>query len=148
MPKINQSQHCSYPASQIFQLVSDIEQYPAFLPGCHSARILKKEPPKIVAELGIQKGPVQFSFSTENTEIEPSRIAMRLIEGPFEFLNGQWSFEQLETGSRVSLSLEFAMKNKLLQITMGPIFQKLTDDMLKSFLRRATEIYGPQDVEL
>lgn len=142
MPKIYQSQHCFYHPSQVYQLVNDIEQYPKFLPGCQNARILTVEPESLSAELSIVKGPIAFQFSTRNLLVENQSIEMQLIAGPFSHLLGKWLFLPAEPGCNVSLTLEFTMKNKLLEMTAGPLFQKLTHDMLTSFLKRAKEVYG------
>tara|TARA_R110002110_G_scaffold257491_1_gene473474 strand:- start:1356 stop:1802 length:447 start_codon:yes stop_codon:yes gene_type:complete len=142
MPKIQQSQHNPYPPEQLYQLVNDIESYPQFLPGCSGAQILSVEPDEICAELSIRKGPVQLSFSTRNQLIENKRINMALLTGPFKYFSGIWSFEATDNGSLVSLEMDFALSNGLLQVTLGPILQKLTQDMVDVFLNRAEKIYG------
>lgn len=143
MAKIQQSQHNFYLPEQLYQLVNDIEQYPKFLPGCSDARILEIKDNEVCAELFIQKGPLQLSFSTRNHLIENQRIDMRLLKGPFKSFNGIWSFEAVEGGgSMVGLEMDFELSNRLLQMTLGPLFQKLAQDMVHIFLKRAKQVYG------
>jgi ribosome-associated toxin RatA of RatAB toxin-antitoxin module len=145
MPKIQQSQHNPYPPEQLYQLVNDIERYPEFLPGCSDAKILSADKDRICAELFIRKGPLQLCFSTKNQLIENKRIDMTLLTGPFKYFNGIWSFEPTDNGSLVSLEMDFALSNGLLQMTLGPLFQKLAQDMVNVFLKRAKKIYGVAD---
>jgi len=146
MPKIHQSQHNFYLPEQLYQLVNDIERYPEFLPGCSDARVLESDNNHVCAELFIQKGPLQLSFATRNHLIENQRIEMQLLKGPFKSFHGVWHFEALDNGSMVSLEMDFELSNRLLQMTLGPLFQKLAQDMVQVFLKRAEKVYGAANV--
>ena len=147
MPKIQQSQHSFHLPEQLYQLVNDIERYPQFLPGCSEARILSTTNNEICAELFIQKGPVQLSFATRNQLTENQRIDMQLLKGPFKSFHGVWSFETVTGGATVSLEMDFELNNVLLQLTLGPLFQKLAQDMVHIFIKRAKEVYGVVDAK-
>ncbi len=55
MPSINRSALVEYSASQMFDLVNDIEKYPEFMQGCTSARVLSKSKQELVGELCLTK---------------------------------------------------------------------------------------------
>lgn len=132
-----------YTASQMYHLVNDIDSYAEFLPWCDESKVLEKTDSKITASINIAYGSVNKSFTTLNTLTPGERMDMELIDGPFKTLQGEWLFTQLgDDGCKVSLNLDFEFKNKLLDITMGPIFSKIANTLVDSFTERATNVYS------
>jgi ribosome-associated toxin RatA of RatAB toxin-antitoxin module len=144
MPVIAKNILVSHAPLQMFQIVNDVEEYPKFLPGCVSAKILKKNDCNITANLKIKKGSFMGQFTTKNTLYEPTKIKMVLINGPFSELFGEWSFVSLEKekGCNVSLFLQYEFKSKLLQLVAGKMFDDLWQDILNAFVVRADKIQG------
>ncbi|MCS5707811.1 type II toxin-antitoxin system RatA family toxin [Candidatus Berkiella cookevillensis] len=141
MPIITQQQILPYHAADMYALVNDIERYPEFLPMCVDAKILSKTENELCATLFIQKGPLQFSFSTRNNLIVDKQVEMLLLDGPFEYLRGKWVFTDRSQGSDVNLKLDFEMKNTLLKLTLGPVFSALAYSMVEIFSKRAKKLY-------
>lgn len=70
-------------------------------------------------------------------------IEMHLLEGPFRHLHGFWRFESLRgSACRVSLDLEFELSNRLLRLTVTPIFNQIANSLVDAFAKRARDIYG------
>jgi ribosome-associated toxin RatA of RatAB toxin-antitoxin module len=68
---------------------------------------------------------------------------MQLVEGPFQSLAGQWSFDSIgERGSRVSFRIEFEFKNPLLAMTFNAVFESLCGSIVEAFVVRARKIYA------
>src|SRR3546814_1609454 len=87
----------------MFTLVGNIEAYPQFLPGCVSARVEHVEWPQVRARLGFRVKGLTDSFATEN-HLDDNLISMRLLDGPFRQLDGNWHFTPLgDTACKVSL---------------------------------------------
>ena len=127
----------------MYALVDDIESYPGFLPWCNGTRILYRDGDLVKATINITKRGFDFSFTTCNRLQKNKMIEMRLLEGPFRHLHGFWRFESLrESACRVSLDLEFELSNKILKLTMTPIFNQITNSLVDSFVKRARDIYG------
>lgn len=142
MPEILQSHSLPYSAQAMYQLVNDIERYPEFLPGCAAAQILSQEEGRLSAKVTLQKGPMALSFTTQNI-VEPNqKIKMDLLEGPFEYLTGEWTFEDEGQGSLLKLMLSFQLKGGLFQRMVSPLFEKFSDQLLSVFVQRAHDIYG------
>lgn len=141
MPIITQQQILPYCPADMYALVNDVERYPEFLPMCVDTKILSKADNELCATLFIQKGPLQFSFSTRNNLIVNQQIDMVLLDGPFEYLRGKWTFTECAHGSEVNLKLDFEMKNALLKLTLGPIFSALAYSMVEIFSKRAKKLY-------
>ncbi|MGI2027748.1 type II toxin-antitoxin system RatA family toxin [Endozoicomonas acroporae] len=143
MPRISRSALVMYSAEQMYDLVSDIESYAEFLPGCAGGRIDRQEGSQLEATLQIGKAGLHHSFSTRNQMIPGRSIEMQLLEGPFKHLSGIWTFQPLaEDGCKVSLELEFEMSNKLTQATLGGLISHMMNAMVDAFGKRAKQIYG------
>ncbi|MGB1272147.1 MAG: SRPBCC family protein, partial [Endozoicomonas sp.] len=74
-------------------------------------------------------------------------IEMKLLEGPFRYLSGIWTFQALsgpdgEPGCKVALDLEFEMSNRLTQAVLGPLVGQMLNAMVDAFGKRARQVYG------
>lgn len=144
-----------YSAQEMFDLVADVAKYPLFLPWCDHARVLSQESGGVVAEIGIAMAGVRQNFTTRNTH-EPGRsIAMRMIEGPFSSLHGQWTFDALDApgmgetqnkpgqrACRVGLRLHYGFASLVLARLVGPVFDKISGQLVDAFVKRAEQVYG------
>jgi ribosome-associated toxin RatA of RatAB toxin-antitoxin module len=140
---IQKSALVKFSALQMFDLVNDIEAYPKFLPWCSDSRIIKRETDFVEAELMISKGGFKKSFSTRNRIDQHGRISVSLLDGPFNYLEGNWTFMPLrEDASKISLDLEFEMSGKLASLAFGAVFHQICNTMVSSFTSRAKEVYG------
>jgi len=127
----------------MYALVNDIESYPDFLPWCTSAEVHNRSEIHLLATVGIAAGKVRQKFTTENTMRPGHFIHMQLVEGPFKFLRGEWTFQNISEGTSViSLSIDFEFKSKILKLALSGTFNRIMDSMVDSFSKRAREIYG------
>src|SRR2546423_13938717 len=134
MREIKHSALVAQPPARLFDLINDIESYPAFIPWCKHARVLSRSDREIVATISVQRGPLQSEFTTRNELEQDRRIAMHLVTGPFKMLEGEWLLTPIAqppaaqandglasrpgsndggVGCRVQLTMKFAFKNAL-----------------------------------
>lgn len=143
MPIIKQSVLVPYSAEQMYQLVNDYKKYPEFLSGCIGTNTISTGENQLQAELIIQKLGIHQRFSTSNTMIPNKCITMTLLEGPFQYLNGQWRFDTFDEQScQISLEIDFEFSNTIIALVFGKIFNELTRKMVNAFKQRAKEIYN------
>jgi len=143
MTTINKSALVQYSPEQMYKLVDDIPAYPEFLPWCGQATESYRDNNKVEASLFISHSGLNKSFSTRNTLSAYDKIEMQLLNGPFKRLQGVWLFEPLsETACKVSLNLDFEFSNKLLSMTLGPVFSKIANTLVDAFIHRANKVYG------
>ncbi|GAB3291637.1 type II toxin-antitoxin system RatA family toxin [Pseudidiomarina andamanensis] len=143
MPTIERSALVPYSDAQMYALVNDIDRYPEFVPGCRSASVLESDEQNKVARLDISKAGISKSFTTRNTLVPFERIDMELVDGPFQYLRGGWSFHKLdEQACKIVLKLEFEFANRLLGMAFGKIFNELQSRMVDAFVQRAQHEYG------
>ena len=96
---------------------------------------------KVHAALQLNYRGIRQEFSTENHNIEASRIDMRLVSGPFKHLRGSWHFDALTpTASKVSLQLEYQFSNAILDRLIGPVFEHIANTFVDAFTRRADQL--------
>jgi len=68
---------------------------------------------------------------------------MQLVDGPFRRLHGKWMFIPLgDEGCKVELKLEFEFSNRLLDMTVGPVFSQIANSLVDAFSQRAKQVYG------
>lgn len=127
----------------MFALVADIEAYAAFLPWCARAHVLTRTQDVVVAAIDIAYHGINKTFTTRNLLYPDERMEMQLVDGPFRHLQGCWRFDALDAhASKIALDLEFEFANKLMGLTLGPLFSRLADGMVQSFEQRARAVYG------
>ena len=142
MTRISKKADVKYSANQMYALVNDIEAYPDFLPWCTDASITSRNNDTLIAVVSISISRIKKIFITQNTMRQGSSISMKLIKGPFKKLNGEWKFQNNpESGSIVSLKMEFEFKNKLLKYAFGSAFRVIMDSLVDAFIERANVIY-------
>jgi len=141
--RVNRSALVPFSALQMFYLVDEIESYSQFLPWCKSTKIIDRQESEVTASIDIAKAGLNKTFTTRNFNSPGKEIKMTLVDGPFKQLDGAWVFESLnETACKVNLNIEFEFSNKLMDISLGPIFGHICNSLVDSFVKRAKEIHG------
>ncbi|MDQ6967961.1 MAG: type II toxin-antitoxin system RatA family toxin [Mariprofundaceae bacterium] len=128
-------------AKAMFDVVMDIERYPDFLPWVAAASVLSDVQGELTAELVADFAGMKQNFTTVDRYVANECIEVRLLDGPFKFLESFWSFEQLsDVSCKVHFSIEFDFKSALLGIVATPIFTTACKSMVHAFEKRACEL--------
>lgn len=143
MSIIHRSAVVNYSASEMFELVNAVEDYPKFLPWCKSSQVHKRTVNEVGASLELAMGAIHRRFTTCNRIHKDKIIEIRLIDGPFRHLEGFWRFESMAgLHSRVVFDLEFEFNNRVAALAFDAIFQQVANSLVQAFVERAEEIYG------
>lgn len=143
MTTISKSALVPYSAAEMYALVNDVESYPRFLPWCRSTRVLSRNDDEVRATIELARGAIQKSFTTCNRLQKDKMIEIRLVEGPFQHLEGFWRFDMLDDrASKVSLDLDFEFSSRLISLALGPVFSQIVNTLVDSFQKRAVQVYG------
>jgi len=122
----------------IFNLINKIENYPNFLPWCTKTEVEHESENVINGKIFISKSFIKWNFSTKNRVEKNKSINLSLIDGPFEELNGKWSFEKIDkNNTKVSLEINYKFKNTLIELSIEPIFTTIMNSILQSFVSQA-----------
>ena len=132
--------------ARMFELINDIEQYPAFVPWCVGSRLISRSDDEVVAALDVKRGLLRASFTTRNQLEDGCRIRMALVEGPFRSLQGLWTLTAIQApdgrplGCRVQLELEFEFSNALSGAVLEPVFEHTVGSLVDAFVARARSL--------
>jgi ribosome-associated toxin RatA of RatAB toxin-antitoxin module len=127
----------------MFELVDAVEAYPKFLPWCDGATVLHRDETRTRATLQINYHGAKQSFTTENAKEAPQRMTIRLVEGPFKVLDGEWRFVPLaEDACRIEFCLRYEFSSWILEKLVGPVFSYIANTLVDAFVHRADKVYG------
>ena len=131
----------AHSATEMFDLVDRIELYPQFLPWCGGAEVLATRPDGKTARIDIDYHGVRMHFTTDNVHHANESITVALRDGPFRQLHGEWRFAALAPDScKVSLALAYEFMRPL-DVVVGPVFGRIANTLIDSFVRRADALY-------
>jgi ribosome-associated toxin RatA of RatAB toxin-antitoxin module len=135
-----------YSPSEMYVLVTDVDQYPKFLPWCDRARVVNSDASGMTAEIGISFSGIRQTFTTRNEHVPDRQVSIKLVNGPFSRLDGEWNFvplgDGLQRACRVELTLNYGFDNAALSKIVGPVFDKIAGSMVDAFVKRAGQVYG------
>lgn len=140
--KIERSALVTHSALDMYLLVADVPSYPQFLSWCTATQVHEQNTEMQKASLTVVVAGIRQHFTTINTLRSGERLEMKLLEGPFKNLLGEWSFVQLgEDGCKISLELDFEMTNGPMAKMFGKGFGKIANRLVEDFCQRAEKVY-------
>lgn len=143
MPRISRSALLPYPPGFVYDIVNAVEDYPEFLPWCGGAEIETADETAMRASIRISASGLNQWFKTSNRMVPGESIEIRLVEGPFRKLQGQWRFLPMgEAACKIELSLEFEFKGGLTAALVRPAFTRIANTLVDSFCARAHQVHG------
>ena len=145
MPTHAEKRLLPYTPENLYDLVSDVEKYPEFLPWCIALRIRRREIRMINADMIIGFKVFREKFTTCVTLNPPHRIDVEYLDGPFKYLNNHWIFNPIDGGAcEIDFYVDFEFKSILLQKAIGAVFNEAVQKMINAFETRAHKVYGNQ----
>lgn len=140
--KVSRSALVQFSAGEMFSLVDDIERYPEFLPWCAGTTVTLRDGAMTRATIQINYHGIRQAFSTENHKQFPGLMTIRLVDGPFRALDGEWRFTVLgEKACKIDFHLQYEFSSPLLGKLVGPVFGHIAGTMVDAFLKRAEQRY-------
>ena len=143
MPEIIKSVLVEHSPEEMFALVDAVERYPEFLPWCGGASVSFRDDATTRATIHINYRGIRQSFTTANTKPPPHTMSVKLVEGPFRTLDGDWRFTPLQGGGcKIEFRLHYEFSSRILEKLVGPVFHYIANTMVDAFVRRAQGVYG------
>lgn len=148
MKQVKRSVLLWYSAREMYELVTGIDAYPQFLPWCDRAEVLERSEQGVVARLGLAYAGVRHAFTTRNEHELHRSVNVRLVDGPFSMLDGNWLFvpiaqaPQDREACRVELDLRYAFSSRALEAVVSPVFDRVASTLVDAFVERAEAVYG------
>jgi ribosome-associated toxin RatA of RatAB toxin-antitoxin module len=141
MPLIKRAKNVPYNHQEMYALVNDVSRYQEFVPWCSSSEIIREDSDLLEAKLTFSKGGLERSFTTLNRLQPKKMIEIRLVDGPFEYLEGFWRFEPRQNGSLIILDLNFEFNHKMTQLVFGGFFNQIASMLVDTFCERADHLH-------
>jgi coenzyme Q-binding protein COQ10 len=155
MPSFRTTRRVRHSASDMFDLVADVEKYPLFLPLCTGLRVRSRARDAqgrdvLTADMSVGYKAIRETFTSRVTlDRAALEIHVVYIDGPFSRLDNRWSFRDLETpasGGRpsceVGFFIDYEFRNRMLGLLMGSMFETAFRRFAEAFEARADLVYG------
>jgi ribosome-associated toxin RatA of RatAB toxin-antitoxin module len=136
-----------YSPREMYELVTDVPRYPQFLPWCERAEVLAQDEQGMTARLHLAYAGVHHAFTTRNEHVDNEAVTVKLVDGPFSLLDGTWRFVPLGSGGhacRIEFEMRYAFKSGPLELVVSPVFDRVANTFVDSFVKRAEAVYGPR----
>src|SRR3954453_5581892 len=149
MPNFSSKRPVDHSASEMFDLVADVERYPEFVPLCRGLKVRKSMAKPdgtegLVADMTVSFKLIRESFTSRVTLDRANlKILVEYLQGPFSNLENRWTFEPKgESVCDVGFFLAYEFKSRMLALLMGSMFDAAFARFSIAFEKRADAIYG------
>src|SRR5690242_559276 len=131
-----------YTPAQLFDLVTDVERYPEFIPWMITTRVRRRTDRFILTDLTIGAGFLRKQFSTEATLDRPRLITISSHDPMFKRFEQKWTFQTTEAGTDVEYRVDFELRSFVLQALLDVTFADRAGAIVSAYTRRARRLYG------
>ncbi|AXK79885.1 type II toxin-antitoxin system RatA family toxin [Pseudolabrys taiwanensis] len=149
MPQFSTRRRVRHAASDMFDLVADVEKYPQFVPLCTSLRVKTRTDKGegvqvLVADMTVAYKLVRQTFTSRVTLDRPNlTILVEYLNGPFSRMQNRWTFAPTGDDScEVTFFIDYEFKSRTLAMLMGAMFDTAFRRFAAAFEARADQVYG------
>jgi coenzyme Q-binding protein COQ10 len=149
MPQFITKRRVRHAAADMFDLVADMEKYPAFVPLCSALKVRSRTPKGdgvsvVIAEMTVAYKMIRQTFTTRDTIDRPNlKLLIEYLDGPFSRLQNRWVFHPTgENTCEVEFFIEYEFKSRTLAVLMGAMFDTAFRKFSAAFEQRADAVYG------
>lgn len=139
--------HVPHLPQRMFQIVSDLPDYPRFIPNC-KAMDVRPDPaagsPNVqLAKMTLNFGPITQAYTSRVTsDPEALTILAKAVDGPFAYLDSVWRFEAEGMGTRVRFEIDFKISNPFVAAVAEPAFAAKQEEIMQAFCDEADRRFG------
>ena len=124
---------------QLFELVSDIERYPDFVPGYRAATVLRREGARLDVRQTVSVLGWKCTFDSVARLDAPRALEIEASPPGFRRLGIRWELEPEEKGggTRISVIVRYEAANPVTRAISTHWVRALADMQIRAFLDRA-----------
>ncbi len=148
LPSHTTARSVRHSATDMFDLVADLENYPRFVPLCDGMTVRTRrqegDVEVITATMSVRYRFLSESF-TSRVRLDRGGLAIRAenLDGPFRKLENIWSFTPMsEDECTVRFTIDYEFRSRTLAMMMGAVFDRAFRKFAEAFERRADVVYG------
>jgi len=134
--------------NDLYDLVLDLERYPAFVPGCRGVKVYSRLAAPaartvIVSRMTVGVAGFDVSYANRTTgDALARRIEVTALDGPLRRLDVLWTFEpDGEDWTKVGFRVDYAFDSALLSALASRAFAAMFGEILTAFERRAERLF-------
>jgi coenzyme Q-binding protein COQ10 len=148
MPQFSTKRRVRHAATDMFDLVADVEKYPQFVPLCSGltvkSRAEKDGKTVLVADMTVAYKIIRETFTSRVTlDQQGLKILVEYLNGPFKRMQNRWTFYPVEAKvCDVEFFIDYEFRSRTLAVLMGAMFDAAFRRFAVAFEQRADEIYG------
>jgi coenzyme Q-binding protein COQ10 len=149
MPQFSSTRRVRHAASEMFDLVADVERYPEFVPLCRALKVRRRSTNEagvetLTADMTVAYKLVRENFTSRVVLDRPKlTIQVAYLEGPFSHLDNRWRFRPAgEDACDVEFFIDYEFKSRMLGLLMGSMFDAAFRRFAAAFEQRADVVYG------
>ncbi|MDP3316222.1 MAG: type II toxin-antitoxin system RatA family toxin [Devosia sp.] len=143
MPDLFFERHMPHVPRSMFDLVSDLEAYPRFVPNCKAMDVRPQADGSRLAKMTISFGPITQAYTSRVTaDPQAMTITAVAVDGPFAYLDSKWTFSPEGAGTRVRFDVDFKISNPLIAAVAEPAFASKQDEIIDAFGDEADRRFG------
>jgi len=149
MPTFSTKRRVRHSATEMFDLVADVERYPEFVPMCRGLKVRQRTPGEegievIVADMTVSFKLVRETFRSRVTLDRPKlKILVEYLQGPFSHMQNRWSFKpDGDEACEIEFFIDYEFKSRTLGMLMGAMFDAAFRRFAAAFEQRADQVYG------
>src|SRR6187401_3719635 len=121
MPQFSSKRRVPHNASDMFDLVADVDKYPQFVPLCESLRVKSRTPKGegveiLIADMTVAYKLVRETFTSRVTlNRRKLEILVEYLDGPFKRMENRWSFRpQGDKACEVEFFIDYEFRSRIL----------------------------------
>ena len=149
MPTFSTKRRVRHSATEMFDLVADVERYPEFVPMCRGLKVRQRTPGEegievIVADMTVSFKLVRETFRSRVTLDRPNlKILVEYLQGPFSHMQNRWTFKpDGDEACEIEFFIDYEFKSRTLGMLMGAMFDAAFRRFATAFEQRADQVYG------
>ncbi|MBS0186096.1 MAG: type II toxin-antitoxin system RatA family toxin [Proteobacteria bacterium] len=147
MPTLHHTEIIPLPSFTLYEIITDVEKYPEFLPWCLTAELLEKSETHMIADLCIGVSSFKGTFRSAVSLTPFSKVEVHYGDTsqktpayniPFKHLYTRWSLKELAPQeTSVEFYIDFSFQSWILNKMMARVFDQACHTMIKAFKKRS-----------
>ena len=149
MPQFSTKRRVKHSASDMFDLVADVESYPDFVPLCDGMKVRSRTDKGegvtvMVAAMTVAYKMIRQTFTSRATVDKTNlKILVEYLDGPFSRMQNRWTFTATgDNTCEIDFYIDYEFKSRTFGMLMGAVFDTVFRKMSAAFEKRADEVYG------
>ena len=125
---------------KVFNIVNRVDLYKNFVPYCVDSIIISEENNHMQARLDFNIKGLKTTFTTQNIIENNKIIQMKLVDGPFKYLDGEWKFTEIDDKTLIELKVNYEVQSKIIDYTISKSLEKIMDYLVKAFVSESKKL--------